>query len=195
MSASAERIYPDMTYTSISKRAFGTLAVAGALVAVPLTMSTGTASAATHNWDGVAQCESGGDWNINTGNGYYGGLQFSQSTWTANGGTGSPANASKEEQIRVAENTLQSQGPGAWPVCGQRLTVASEPAVEEAPAAAPAPVAEAPAVAPAIEIPAELKPAAQQAYDTARDLAGQYGFAAQFQELSDANAPIVAALR
>ncbi|MBQ7806950.1 transglycosylase family protein, partial [Rhodococcus sp. (in: high G+C Gram-positive bacteria)] len=58
-----------MTYTSISKRAFGTLAVAGALVAVPLTMSTGTASAATHNWDGVAQCESGGDWNINTGNG------------------------------------------------------------------------------------------------------------------------------
>ncbi|MFF8325984.1 transglycosylase family protein [Rhodococcus qingshengii] len=63
-----------MTYTSISKRAFGTLAVAGALVAVPLTMSTGTASAATHNWDGVAQCESGGDWNINTGNGYYGGL-------------------------------------------------------------------------------------------------------------------------
>ena len=99
-------------------------------------------------------------------------------------GTGSPANASKEEQIRVAENTLQSQGPGAWPVCGQRLTVASEPAVEEAPAAAPAPVAEAPAVAPAIEIPAELKPAAQQAYDTARDLAGQYGFAAQFQQLS-----------
>ena len=195
MSASAERIYPDMTYTSISKRAFGTLAVAGALVAVPLTMSTGTASAATHNWDGVAQCESGGDWNINTGNGYYGGLQFSQSTWTANGGTGSPANASKEEQIRVAENTLQSQGPGAWPVCGQRLTVASEPAVEEAPAAAPAPVAEAPAVAPAIEIPAELKPAAQQAYDTARDLAGQYGFAAQFQQLSDANAPIVPALR
>lgn len=195
MSASAERIYPDMTYTSISKRAFGTLAVAGALVAVPLTMSTGTASAATHNWDGVAQCESGGDWNINTGNGYYGGLQFSQSTWTANGGTGLPANASKEEQIRVAENTLQSQGPGAWPVCGQRLTVASEPAVEEAPAAAPAPVAEAPAVAPAVEIPAELKPAAQQAYDTARDLAGQYGFAAQFQQLSDANAPIVAALR
>ena len=147
------------------------------------------------NWDAVARCESGGNWAINTGNGYYGGLQFSQSTWTANGGTGSPANASKEEQIRVAENTLQSQGPGAWPVCGQRLTVASEPAVEEAPAAAPAPVAEAPAVAPAIEIPAELKPAAQQAYETARDLAGQYGFAAQFQQLSDANAPIVAALR
>lgn len=71
-------------------------------------------------WDRLAQCESGGNWAINTGNGYYGGLQFTQSTWTSNGGTGSPHNASREEQIRVAENVLQSQGIGAWPVCGRR---------------------------------------------------------------------------
>ncbi|GAA3178180.1 hypothetical protein GCM10020255_070640 [Rhodococcus baikonurensis] len=115
MSASAERIYPDMTYTSISKRAFGTLAVAGALVAVPLTMSTGTASAATHNWDGVAQCESGGDWNINTGNGYYGGLQFSQSTWTANGGTGSPPTLPKKSRSASPRTPCRARAPAHGP--------------------------------------------------------------------------------
>ena len=77
-------------------------------------------AADTATWDALAECESGGDWGINTGNGYYGGLQFSQSTWEANGGSGNPANASKAEQIRVAENTLDSQGIGAWPVCGSR---------------------------------------------------------------------------
>ena len=78
------------------------------------------ASADPVNWDAVAACESGGNWGINTGNGYYGGLQFSQGTWEANGGSGNPANASKSEQIRVANNVLQTQGIGAWPVCGAR---------------------------------------------------------------------------
>jgi resuscitation-promoting factor RpfE len=72
------------------------------------------------NWDAVAQCESGGNWAISTGNGYSGGLQFTASTWHANGGSGSAATASREEQIRVAENVLHSQGIGAWPVCGRR---------------------------------------------------------------------------
>ncbi|MFY2860786.1 transglycosylase family protein [Mycobacterium sp. THU-M104] len=72
------------------------------------------------NWDAIARCESGGVWSINTGNGYSGGLQFTPSTWRANGGSGSAANASREEQIRVAENVLHSQGIGAWPVCGRR---------------------------------------------------------------------------
>ncbi|GLC99246.1 resuscitation-promoting factor rpfE [Mycobacterium kiyosense] len=72
------------------------------------------------NWDAIAQCESGGNWGISTGNGYAGGLQFTSSTWHANGGAGSPAGASREEQIRVAENVLHSQGIGAWPVCGRR---------------------------------------------------------------------------
>ncbi|HTY33897.1 transglycosylase family protein [Mycobacterium sp.] len=72
------------------------------------------------NWDAIAQCESGGNWEISTGNGFSGGLQFTSSTWHANGGSGSPAGASRDEQIRVAENVLHSQGIGAWPVCGRR---------------------------------------------------------------------------
>ncbi len=72
------------------------------------------------NWDAIAQCESGGNWGISTGNGYAGGLQFTPSTWRANGGSGSASGASREEQIRVAENVLHSQGIGAWPVCGRR---------------------------------------------------------------------------
>ena len=96
-------------------------AVVGALTAAPLTMLASNASADSGNWDAVAQCESGGNWAIDTGNGYYGSLQFSQSTWEANGGSGNPANASREEQIRVAENVLATQGPGAWPTCGAYL--------------------------------------------------------------------------
>jgi uncharacterized membrane protein len=72
------------------------------------------------NWDAIAACESGGNWGISTGNGYAGGLQFTPSTWRANGGSGSPNGASREEQIRVGENVLHSQGIGAWPVCGRR---------------------------------------------------------------------------
>jgi resuscitation-promoting factor RpfE len=72
------------------------------------------------NWDAIASCESGGNWGISTGNGYTGGLQFTQGTWRANGGSGSANGASREEQIRVAENVLHSQGIGAWPVCGRR---------------------------------------------------------------------------
>ena len=70
------------------------------------------------DWDAVAECESGGNWSANTGNGFYGGLQFKPSTWAANGGVGSPANASREEQIAVANRVLATQGPGAWPKCG-----------------------------------------------------------------------------
>ena len=72
-------------------------------------------------WDRLAQCESSGNWSINTGNGYYGGLQFSQSSWNAAGGSGNPANASREEQIRVAENLRSTQGWGAWPSCSSQL--------------------------------------------------------------------------
>jgi len=74
----------------------------------------------TVDWDAIAACESGGNWGISTGNGFSGGLQFTQSTWNANGGSGSPANASRAEQIRVAENVLRTQGIGAWPTCGGR---------------------------------------------------------------------------
>lgn len=72
-------------------------------------------------WDRLAQCESGGNWAINTGNGYYGGLQFSQSSWQAVGGSGLASQASREEQIMRAEMLLQRQGWGAWPACTAKL--------------------------------------------------------------------------
>jgi hypothetical protein len=85
--------------------------------------STATASAPAGGgvWDRLAQCESGGNWGINTGNGYSGGLQFAPGTWSAHGGTGSAHNASRAEQIRVAERVRASQGWGAWPACSARL--------------------------------------------------------------------------
>ena len=78
-------------------------------------------TAGSHNWDQVAQCESGGDWGANTGNGYYGGLQHSLSTWRAYGGTGYPHEHSREAQIAVAERVLAGQGAWAWPHCGAYL--------------------------------------------------------------------------
>ncbi|HEX7305518.1 transglycosylase family protein [Lentzea sp.] len=79
------------------------------------------------DWDRIAQCEAGGNWSINTGNGYYGGLQFTESTWRANGGAGRADQASREEQIRVAENVLRTQGIGAWPSCGRRAGAPAQP--------------------------------------------------------------------
>ncbi|WP_416979164.1 transglycosylase family protein [Streptomyces sp. T028] len=99
--------------------------VTGVAIAAPL-IAAGNASAATASeWDAVAQCESGGNWSINTGNGYYGGLQFSASTWAAYGGTAYAARADlagKEQQITIAEKVLAGQGKGAWPVCGTGLS-------------------------------------------------------------------------
>ncbi|MEU7529919.1 transglycosylase family protein [Saccharothrix sp. NPDC042600] len=106
--------------TSAAARTVAKVAVAGVIVGAPLSLAAGTANAQSVDWDVVAACESGGDWSINTGNGYYGGLQFLPSTWRANGGQGMPHEASREEQIRVAENVLQTQGINAWPVCGPK---------------------------------------------------------------------------
>ena len=87
----------------------------------PLALA-GTASAAPESaWDKLAQCESGGNWSINTGNGYYGGIQFNASTWHAFGGEGLPHQASKSEQIAVAERTLAAQGWNAWPACSRKM--------------------------------------------------------------------------
>ena len=72
-------------------------------------------------WDALAACESGGNWSINTGNGYYGGLQFSLQSWRAVGGSGYPHQASKAEQIKRAEMLLARQGWGAWPACTSKL--------------------------------------------------------------------------
>ena len=101
--------------------------VTGVAVAGVATVAGGMASASSAQaatvWDRVAACESGGNWSINTGNGYYGGLQFSDRTWDAFGGEryASTANrASKAQQITIAQKVLASQGPGAWPTCGAR---------------------------------------------------------------------------
>ena len=86
--------------------------------------SSGSSSSSTPSgsvWDKLAQCESGGNWSINTGNGYYGGLQFSLSTWRAYGGKGYPHQASREEQIRIAKKLQAAAGWGSWPACSSKL--------------------------------------------------------------------------
>ncbi|MER7998022.1 transglycosylase family protein [Streptomyces sp. NPDC095613] len=108
---------------------YATLAgITGAAVAAPLIGASSASAASASEWDQVAQCESGGNWSINTGNGYYGGLQFSSSTWAAYGGTSYASTAdkaSKSQQIAVAEKVLAGQGKGAWPNCGVNLSGAS----------------------------------------------------------------------
>jgi LysM repeat protein len=105
---------------SAATRNIARVAVAGIAVGAPLAIAATPAQAAGTNWDAIAQCESGGNWGISTGNGYYGGLQFSQGTWKAYGGQGSASGATREQQIAVAEKVLQGQGIGAWPVCGKK---------------------------------------------------------------------------
>ncbi|MFF6947169.1 transglycosylase family protein [Streptomyces iakyrus] len=104
-------------------RASLTVTAGGAGMALPF-MGTGAAQAAdVDTWNKVAACESTNNWSINSGNGFYGGLQFTQSTWEAYGGRAYAARAdlaSKDQQIAVAEKVLDGQGPGAWPVCSKR---------------------------------------------------------------------------
>ncbi|MGW7520934.1 transglycosylase family protein [Streptomyces sp. NPDC054796] len=103
----------------------------GAGLAIPLVGAHFAQAAPVETWDKVAACESGNKWDINTGNGYYGGLQFSQSTWRAYGGTAYAARAdlaTKSEQIAVAEKVLEGQGPGAWPTCGPRAGLSRDSA-------------------------------------------------------------------
>ena len=115
---------PTTSAVSVAKIAF-----TGAVLGSGSLALAGQASAATDGeWDQVAHCESGGNWAINTGNGYHGGLQFTQGTWAAHGGgqyAPSAQMATKEEQIAVAERVLASQGKGAWPVCGGPLSGAT----------------------------------------------------------------------
>lgn len=103
-------------------RTIAKVAAVGIIAGAPLGLAVGTANAAPGmDWDALAQCEASGNWAANTGNGYYGGLQFTQQTWKGHGGVGNPANASREQQIAVAERVLQSQGPQAWPSCSKRI--------------------------------------------------------------------------
>src|SRR6476660_5063730 len=105
------------------------IAFTGAVIGSGGLALAGQAAAATDGeWDQVARCESGGNWAINTGNGYQGGVQFSPSTWASHGGGQyAPAAhmATKDEQIAIAERVLATQGKGAWPVCGRGLSGSS----------------------------------------------------------------------
>ena len=126
------------TRTIVGGLAFAGIAATGVgLAAAPANAASGS------TWDALAQCESGGNWAINTGNGYYGGLQFNLGTWQANGGTGNPASASRATQIAVAERVLASQGWGAWPACSAKLGLSGTTgaAPQAAAPAAPAPAA------------------------------------------------------
>ncbi|MEU6767531.1 transglycosylase family protein [Streptomyces sp. NPDC046853] len=128
-----------------------TAVIGGAALLAPLGLLTATGQAAAADsgvWDRIAQCESGGNWSINTGNGYYGGLQFSASTWRAYGGGAYAATAdraSKAQQIAVATKVQRAQGWGAWPSCSVRAGASGgapgAAAAKAAPKAAPAPKA------------------------------------------------------
>jgi Transglycosylase-like domain len=101
-----------------------TVTASGAGLALPLIGLSTAHAAGAGVWDKVAKCESSGNWSTNTGNGYYGGLQFSQSTWDSFGGGAYASRAdlaTKSEQITVAERVLDAQGRGAWPTCGRNL--------------------------------------------------------------------------
>ncbi|WP_406269937.1 DUF3235 domain-containing protein [Nocardia sp. NBC_00881] len=123
---------------SSTGRTVAKVAVTGAMIGTAGVALAGNASAAPDSeWDRLAQCEAGGNWGINTGNGFQGGLQFSPSTWRAHGGQEYAATAnqaSREQQIAVAEKVLASQGWGAWPSCSSSLGLSGAPTQRSAPA-------------------------------------------------------------
>ena len=171
-----------MKNTSI-RRTAAALAIGGVAAA---TMSMPAANAVDGaTWDALAQCESGGNWSINTGNGFYGGLQFTQQSWNGVGMSGSPANATRAQQIEAGERLLAIQGWGAWPACSAKLglygktgaaptytepttTVAAQSQTQQtytAPAAQAAPAAPAAQAAPAAAPAAPAAPAAAPAVE------------------------------
>lgn len=112
---------------SVAAKFVATTAAVGAAAGL---FAPTAAAAPDSDWDRLAQCESGGNWQINTGNGYHGGLQFSASTWQAYGGgqyAPTADQATREQQIAIAEKTLAGQGWGAWPACSASLGLNSAP--------------------------------------------------------------------
>jgi LysM repeat protein len=172
--------HPSMT-RALGRRSLRTGAVVLGAAAIGIGALAAPASAAEHDWSGVASCESGGNWNISTGNGYYGGLQFSSSTWLGHGGGQFAPRAdlaSPAQQVAVAERVLQSQGVGAWPTCGVHLRGGTT-------ASAPAPAAP---VAPAVYRATTSAPAQGGTYtvrpgDTLSKIAQAHGVDGGWQEL------------
>ena len=173
---------PATSNINVAKIAFTGVVLGGGSIAL-----AGQAAAATDGeWDQVARCESGGNWSINTGNGYQGGLQFSQGTWAAHGGGEyAPAAqmATREQQIAVAERVLATQGRGAWPACGRGLSNATPrevlaPAGMDAPPEdAPPPDAPPPADGPEPDAPPPPPPAPAEPPPPAVELASEHQLA------------------
>ncbi|WP_346927253.1 transglycosylase family protein [uncultured Arthrobacter sp.] len=210
------------TYSTAARRGvtLAAVSIAGVALSASAANAAVPATAPASTWDSLAQCESGGNWGINTGNGYAGGLQFSPSTWAAYGGTGSAANASREQQIAVAEKVQAGQGWGAWPACAAKLGLTGgaiapqstpkslAPASVPAPAKVPAkttvpkavPKAAAKAVAPKAAAKAPRHKAAValsgqsytiQSGDTLSKVAEKLNIAGGWQLLADANAATI----
>ena len=201
-----------MKNTSI-RRTAAALAIGGVAAA---TMSMPAANAVDGaTWDALAQCESGGNWSINTGNGFYGGLQFTQQSWNGVGMSGSPATATRAQQIEAGERLLAIQGWGAWPACSAKLglygktgaaptytepttTVAAQSQTQQtytAPAAQAAPAAPAAQAAPAaVEAPAAAPaaPAAPAAVEAPAAPAAAPAVEAPAAAAPAAQAPVVA---
>jgi resuscitation-promoting factor RpfA len=203
-------IMKNTKFRTAARRGVTVAAISAAGLALSATAANATS---TSTWDALAQCESSGNWAINTGNGFAGGLQFTPSTWAAYGGTGSAANASREQQIAVAERVQAAQGWGAWPSCSAKLGLSggATGAVQSVPVqAAPvqaAPVQSAPVqAAPVQSAPLQSASVTQapagkhatavalsgetytlQAGDTLSKVAEKLGIEGGWQRLADAN--------
>lgn len=193
------------TYGTAARRGITLAAVSIAGVALSASAANAAvpATAPASTWDSLAQCESGGNWATNTGNGYSGGLQFSASTWAAHGGTGSAANASREQQIAVAQRVQASQGWGAWPACAAKLglrggaaapqsaTTSRQPAAVPATAKVPARQAAPRATVPAPRHVAPVSVSGQtytiRSGETLSTIAEKLNIAGGWHSLADAN--------
>jgi LysM repeat protein len=182
-------MFKHLSMTRVRSRSVRGGAVVLGAAAIGVGVLAAPASAAEHDWTGVAQCESGGNWSINTGNGYYGGLQFSSPTWLGHGGGEFASRAdlaTPAQQIAVAERVLLTQGVGAWPNCGRHLSQGTTPAA----AAAPAPAAPA-------STPAAAEPSASGTYtvrsgDTLAKIAQAQGVSGGWQQLWALNRDTIA---
>ncbi|MCA1674663.1 MAG: transglycosylase family protein [Actinobacteria bacterium] len=195
---------------SVTARTVAGVTLAGAVVSAPLLLAAPALAASDSTWDSLAECESGGDWSINTGNGYYGGVQFNQSTWETHGGDEYASRAdlaTREQQVAIAERTLASQGWGAWPTCSAKTgaggsgdsgaTASDSASAEEAPAstetetAAPE-EAPAPAAAGPIEFLQEGAEYVVVPGDTLAKIAQAQGVSGGFQEVFQRNTDMIA---
>lgn len=207
------------THSAVARRGvtLAAVSIAGLVLSASAANAAVPTAASASVWDSLAQCESSGNWGVNTGNGYAGGLQFSPSTWAAYGGTGPAANASRAQQISVAERVQASQGWGAWPSCAAQLGLSGGAVVPQstpnppAPVAAPAPARySAQAVSPKATVPAAAAPTAAapaprhvavvplsgesytvQGGDTLSKIAEKLNIASGWQLLADANAATI----